>query len=358
MGDLEKSHCIAIENEVDLAPLNLGHIASYYYISYATLELFHSSLTAKTKQRGLLEILCGAAEFDDLPLRPGEEEAVRKLLLHAKVAVGGADGGGVRFTDPHVKANALLQAHFARARLPARDLDGDLRGLLPDSARLLQAMVDVISSNGWLNPALAAMELAQCVAQGLWESDSPLMQLPHFTRERAAAAEAAGVETVFDLAGLDDAPRGALLEGLSPAQQADVARFCNRYPNIDVAFEVAGGTTVAPGAPVTVHVALTREGSEAGTELRPADAPRFPKPKEEGWWLVVADRGANALLAIKRVVVAGKAKAKLEFAAPDAAGAKAYTLFFMCDSYLGADQEYELEINVAGGAGGGDAMAE
>jgi hypothetical protein len=34
---------------MDLGPLNLGMIASYYYISYTTIELLSSSLTPKTK---------------------------------------------------------------------------------------------------------------------------------------------------------------------------------------------------------------------------------------------------------------------------------------------------------------------
>jgi hypothetical protein len=57
---------------------------------------------------------------------------------------------------------------------------------------LLQAMVDVVSSSGWLAPALACMELAQMTTQALWDKDPPLMQLPHVTREvaqRCAAAE-------------------------------------------------------------------------------------------------------------------------------------------------------------------------
>ena len=54
--------------------------------------------------QGLLEILSAASEFDDMPVRPGEEDVVRRLLTHAPVAVDKP-----RFTDPHVKTNSLLQ---------------------------------------------------------------------------------------------------------------------------------------------------------------------------------------------------------------------------------------------------------
>ena len=63
---------IAIEDDMDLEPLNLGMIAAYYYIAYTTIELLSSSLTAKTKLKGLLEIVSAASEFDALPMRPGE----------------------------------------------------------------------------------------------------------------------------------------------------------------------------------------------------------------------------------------------------------------------------------------------
>lgn len=89
---------------MDLAPLNLGMIASYYYITYTTIELFANSLTPKTKVKGLLEIVAAASEFDSLPLRPGEENVVQKMLSHAPVAVDKP-----RYSDPHTKVNALLQ---------------------------------------------------------------------------------------------------------------------------------------------------------------------------------------------------------------------------------------------------------
>ena len=37
LSDLEQSKCISIEDEVDVAPLNLGMIAAYYYINYTTI---------------------------------------------------------------------------------------------------------------------------------------------------------------------------------------------------------------------------------------------------------------------------------------------------------------------------------
>ena len=81
------------------------------------------------------------------------------------------------------------------------------------------------------------------------------------TLTRCAAAEC---ESVYDLMDLEDAERNELLAGLSSAQLADVARVCNRYPNIDVSYEVEDADEVASGDTVTVLVNLQREGDEEG----------------------------------------------------------------------------------------------
>ena len=44
LADLEQSKCIAIEEEIDLSPLNLGMIAAYYYINYTTIGMCVSLL--------------------------------------------------------------------------------------------------------------------------------------------------------------------------------------------------------------------------------------------------------------------------------------------------------------------------
>ena len=58
----------------------------------------------------------------------------------------------------------------------------DQRTVVAESVRLLQACVDVIASHGWLSPALVAMEMSQMVTQAMWDKDSVLLQLPHFTK--------------------------------------------------------------------------------------------------------------------------------------------------------------------------------
>lgn len=69
--------------------------------------------------------------------------------------------------------------------------------MLSTTVRLLQAAVDVITSSSWLNPAITAMELSQMVVQAMWQTDSVLLQLPHFTRDLAKKCTQANISTII-----------------------------------------------------------------------------------------------------------------------------------------------------------------
>lgn len=140
------------------------------------------SLNSKTKIRGLLEIISSAAEYEDVPVRHREDNVLRSLAQRLPNKLTGPSGGQPKFNDPHVKTNLLLQAHLCRLQLGA-ELQGDTEVVLNKAIRLIQACVDVLSSNGWLSPAVAAMELAQMVTQAMWSKDSYLKQLPHFNTD-------------------------------------------------------------------------------------------------------------------------------------------------------------------------------
>jgi len=198
LTDLEQSKCISIEEEMDLTPLNLGIIASYYNIKHTTIELFSSYLTSKTKMKGLIDLLSGASEYDDIPIRRHEAGILRKLGSHLPLKIENP-----RYTDPHTKANILLQCHFSRIPINP-DLQEDQKFVVETSTRLLQAIVDVISSNSWLAPALAAMELSQMITQAIWDSDANLKQLPHVDNEFLKKAADEKIETIYDIVELDD----------------------------------------------------------------------------------------------------------------------------------------------------------
>jgi len=354
LGDLEASKCCQLSDDGDVSPLNLGMIAAYYYVQYETIELIAASLTAKTKVRGILEILSHASEFGNLPIRQGEEKALKILArnLHQKLPES------AQFQDPRTKALVLLHCHFGRKAL-STDLRTDQKRVLCDSINLIPAIVDVISSNGWLKPALAAMELSQMVVQGLWNKDNVLMQIPHFTKEIVERCEAyqgeEPIESVFDILTLEDDVRNDLLR-LPDEKMADVAVFCNNYPNIEVEFEVQDSDDITASDPVQISVKLEREVDDDDeeeevdeTQLGKVAAPLFPKEKSEGWWIVVGDTKTNSLLSLKRVTLKRTSKIMLEFMAPEEAGDYNLTLFCMSDSYLGCDQEYEVPISVAVG---------
>ncbi len=78
----------------------------------------------------------------------------------------------------------------------------------------------------------------------------------------------------------------------------------------------------------------------------PVVAPFYPqRRKEEGWWLVLGEPATNQLLAIKRLTVNAEADAQLEFT-PTQPGRQELKLYFMCDSYLGADQEFDVPVRL------------
>jgi pre-mRNA-splicing helicase BRR2 len=354
LGDLEVSKCCQLTDDGDVSPLNLGMIAAYYYVQYETIELIAASLTAKTKVRGILEILSHASEFGTLPIRQGEEKALKILARNLPEQLPES----AQFQDPRTKALVLLHCHFSRKALSS-DLRTDQKRVLCDSITLIPAIVDVISSNGWLKPALAAMELSQMVVQGLWNKDNVLLQIPHFTNEivnRCQAYEGEEqIETVFDILSLDDDVRNDLLR-LPDEKMADVAVFCNNYPNIEVTFDVQDPDDITASDPVQISVKLEREVDEEEDDsqeesiLGKVASPLFPKEKMEGWWIVVGNTKTNSLLSLKRVTLQRKQQVMLEFIAPEEPGDYSLTLFCMSDSYLGCDQEYSVPISVSAGA--------
>ena len=67
---------------------------------------------------------------------------------------------------------------------------------------------------------------------------------------------------------------------------------------------------------------------------------RFPKAKEDAWWLVIGDTTNGEVLALKRMAFTRSANARLTV--PRESLWNECKLFLMSDTYMGIDQEVTL----------------
>lgn len=353
---LESSKCIAAVGDDDMAlgSQNFGMIASHYYVRHASIEVFDSLIGAKSKVHSLLYILASAAEFGEIPVRVGEDEILQRLAERLPLAPPGDAGQPPSFSDPHVKAHLLLQSHLGRVPVVG-DLADDRETILRESVRLIRALVDVISSEGWMKPAIAAMELSQLFVQGMWDSDPPVMQLPNIDSELASTLKSQfEVASVDELLDMEDDARLKAFESLTRRQLNEVAIACNKFPDLSDISAVQDHDTVAPGDPVRVRVRLERaedvEWSEDEADRGSAPtviAPRFPSAKEEGWWLLVCEPSTNTLLGLKYVTFWDSKDERVDFSAPMTEGDHNLELYLISDSYVAdCDKQDEFVLKV------------
>ncbi|KAK3396484.1 Sec63 Brl domain-containing protein [Sordaria brevicollis] len=349
LKDLAESKIVDFdEDDGTVAPQNAAMIAAYYNISYITMQTFLLSLTAKTKLKGILEIVTSATEFEAIQIRRHEEVILRRIYESVPVKMAEPV-----FDSPHFKAFVLLQAHFSRMNLPI-DLAKDQEVILTKVLSLLSATVDILSSDGHLN-AMNAMEMSQMVVQAMWDRDSPLKQIPNFTPEVIKTANKYDIRDIFDFMekmNPEENPDYASLVrdlGLSQAQLAQAAEFTNtKYPDVSLEFEVEDEQNIRANEPAYLKIAIEREVDEDDEFDPTVHAPFYPGKKTENWWLVVGEESSKTLLAIKRVTIGKKLNVRLEFTVPTP-GRHDLKLMLMSDSYVGVDQDPAFSVMVEEG---------
>ena len=317
------------EEEADsLSAGDLGLVASYYNVKTRTVEMFKRSISQSSKRKQLIEILCQACEFESIFFFQDDYGILSNIANSLKLpSIESSSGSAGK------KVLVLLHAHFNRIQLSV-DLQAELNAILPTAHRLVLAMVDVISTCGWLKVALAAMEIAPMLVQACVPSASPLIQLPHFDQDRCEEARGSfEVEDVVDILSMNEADRDQLLSGLSQAQVQDVARACNMYPSISLGWKRAGNDE-------GLEITLEREGE--GIVQEAVFAPRFPRRKEEAWWLVLGSEEGE-IEDLKRITIS-RSTETVSMRFSSAGNGSKCKLLLMSDSFIGCDQEETIDL--------------
>ncbi|GJW71212.1 DExH-box ATP-dependent RNA helicase DExH14 [Tanacetum coccineum] len=327
--DLEDGGCIQM-NEDNVESSMLGKVASQYYLKYMTISMFASNIGPDTSLEVFLNILSAASEYDELPVRHNEENYNEALSAKVPYAVDKN-----RLDDPHVKTNLLFQAHFSQVELPISDYYTDLKSVLDQSIRVIQAMIDVCANSGWLSSSVTCMHLLQMVMQGMWfERDSPLWMLPCMTEDLLGSLQNGGISNIQQLL---DFPRMNLQSRFGNAA-SKLQQDLQHFPRIQVNLRIQGrddGSDNIPSLSIRLEKSNRRKTSRAFT-------PRYPKIKDEAWWLVLGNTSTSELHALKRVSFTDRLVTRMKLP-QNADSYQGMKLLLISDCYLGFDQEYSIE---------------
>lgn len=100
--------------------------------------------------------------------------------------------------------------------------------------RLTHALVDVISSYGYLKPLIYCMQFCQMLVQGMWINESPLLQILDKSTVRILN-DNYEIKEINDFTEMDDEERKKLLKGKDIDK---IAAACNRYPVMSLKCEL------------------------------------------------------------------------------------------------------------------------
>ncbi|WFD20052.1 RNA helicase [Malassezia caprae] len=158
-----------------LHPTNVGRIASRYYLSYKTIEIFHERLRNGLREADALDLMSRASDFAQVALRESEEAELTRLLELVPCQVG----GGVA-TAPG-KVNILLQAHVSYLSMEDFALISDARYVAQNAGRILLALFDLSLDRGYGVSAASFLQLAKAVDRRVWPFEHPMKQCTHLS---------------------------------------------------------------------------------------------------------------------------------------------------------------------------------
>ncbi|TRZ04207.1 hypothetical protein DNTS_002616, partial [Danionella cerebrum] len=375
-----------VQDEQSIEPLTYGRIASYYYLKHQSVRMFRERLKPELSVQELLAILSDAEEYAELPVRHNEDQLNSELAQRLPLQVNPHS-----YDSAHTKTHLLLQAHFSHATLPCTDYTTDTKTVLDNAIRICQAMLDVVAHEGWLVSALSVCNLVQMIIQARWLHDSSLITLPHIEkqdlylfrkwRSRVKCGKGAfdgPIEALPELIeacdGKEEVFTAMVKDVLLPNQITQAWLYVRQLPVLELNLSIRGcwdGSEEPSERPVPAGASSIRDESNwmslhadqeyvlnvcmkrinAGQQRRKQDsraqAPRFPKPKDEGWFIILGEVDKKELLAVKRVgFIRNRSSASVAFYTPEKTGKCIYTIYLMSDSYMGLDQQYDIHLNV------------
>jgi len=316
-------------------------------VMYDTYSWYHHSLNDSTLIKVMPETLAGSAEFRNrnMPKSPAEMEEVKNALSKLRTHMQKP-----QYNHPIcVKGNVLLHAHLMRKTdILSEKSKEDLNYMLKRSASLIEAMISVCQHQEAVKTAMNCIKFGQNVTQACWNSETNLLQLPHFTENeiKHVVSGKKGVKTIEKyLAVPNEEKRG--LADMTEEQKNDVFKCSSIIPNITVEQKIFvdddEDDKVYENDLLTVQVKITRNNLEEGEKAGPVHAPYFPFPKQEAWWIILGTKEGK-IISIDKVSNPDRVFTHdIKFLAPRQ-GSYKFDLHVMNNAYIGIDRSEVVEL--------------
>jgi antiviral helicase SLH1 len=182
---------------------------------------------------------------------------------------------------------------MSRIDLPITDYVGDLTSVLDQAIRICQASIDVLTELGYLSSCMQMITLLQCIKCARWPTDYPLSILPGVSVEPPADKNLP--PRLQDFAAQSEACYQKTLKALRlpPATMGGFQKAANMIPSLEI--------DVRDVTAVSLALIMNRQNKITDRDAK-IYAPRFPKPQQEGWFVLLCKEHKDEIIAIKRIV--------------------------------------------------------
>lgn len=142
---LHKTQMIVYDDRTDfLTPKDLGRVASNFYISHNSIEIFNKMMKQKMSEADVFAMIASATEFAQMQSRDNEQQELDQLKQFSSPCQIKSEG-----SSTPGKVNILLQGYISKAPIDDFALVSDTNYVATNGSRVCRALFEIALSRSW-----------------------------------------------------------------------------------------------------------------------------------------------------------------------------------------------------------------
>ncbi|KAK2964852.1 putative U5 small nuclear ribonucleoprotein 200 kDa helicase [Blattamonas nauphoetae] len=228
--ELGKAELVVFDRNTGIVkPTELGRIASYFYITPATMTTFAFELKPTLSDAGLFRVFALSSEFEYMGVRVDERDELATFLQQIPIPIKEQPD------DPIAKTIVLLQAHISRLPLVGSHLHSDMVYIKQNAARIFRALFELALRRRIAPVTLRTLQFAKSVQRQMWGTECPLRQCHGVPQEAIRRFERSDTSFEF-IMNQNESDLSALLSGIKEVRKVTTA--LKRIPRLQCGVKV------------------------------------------------------------------------------------------------------------------------